>query len=95
MRKVRITGGEPLTKPNILSHLPRGGGRCRASEEVHDHQRPAAAGAGEALREAGIRRVNISLDTLDPERYAFITRRGSWRRRCKASKRRWTRALTR
>ena len=35
-----------------------------------------ADATGDALREAGIRRVNVSLDTLNPERYAFITRCG-------------------
>ena len=75
--KLRITGGEPLTKPNILSI-------CRRASQV-----PGILDTGITtnairlpelavpLREAGIRRVNISLDTLNPEKYASITRRGN------------------
>ena len=75
--QLRMTGGEPLTKPNILSI-------CQRASQV-----PGIADTGITtnairlpemavpLREAGIRRVNISLDTLKPEKYAFITRRGN------------------
>ena len=74
--KVRITGGEPLTKPNILS-ICRGVAATPGIREVslttNGLRLPELAAR---LREAGVRRVNISLDTLDPERYAYITRRG-------------------
>ncbi len=74
--KVRITGGEPLTKPNILS-ICRGVAATPGIREVslttNGLRLPELA---VRLREAGVRRVNISLDTLDPERYAYITRRG-------------------
>lgn len=74
--KVRVTGGEPLTKPNILSicrgiaHAP---GIQDTAITTNGTRLPELAGP---LRKAGIRRVNISLDTLDPEKYAYITRRG-------------------
>ena len=75
--KVRITGGEPLTKPNILS-ICRGvaatPGIAETSITTNAIRLPALA---VQLREAGVRRVNISLDTLDGEKYAYMTRRGS------------------
>ena len=73
IRKLRITGGEPLVKKNILS-------LCRKVSAVPGIQEtclttngillPQYAGA---LKEAGVERLNISLDTLDPGRYAAIT----------------------
>ena len=74
--KVRITGGEPLVKPNILSICRR----VAAVEDITETDLTTNAtrlpAMAQALREAGIRRVNISLDTLNAEKYAFITRRG-------------------
>ena len=75
--KVRITGGEPLTKPNILS-ICRGVANTPGIQEVSVTTNatllpPLAV----SLREAGIKRVNISLDTLKAEKYRSITRRGS------------------
>ena len=74
--KVRVTGGEPLVKPNILSICRR----VAAVEGIREVDITTNAlrlpELARPLREAGVRRVNISLDTLNPERYAFITRRG-------------------
>lgn len=76
IRKVRITGGEPLVKKNILS-ICRRVAAVRGIEEVclttnatllHPFAKP--------LKEAGVKRLNLSLDTLDPEKYAFMTRLG-------------------
>ena len=75
--KLLITGGEPLTKPNILSICRRA---CRVPGIVDTGVTTNAIRLPELaspLREAGIRRVNISLDTLHPEKYAYITRRGN------------------
>lgn len=73
--KVRITGGEPLVKRNILS-IARGIASVPGIREVcittNGTLLPSLA---KPLREAGVQRVNISLDTLDREKYAFITRR--------------------
>ena len=77
IRKLRITGGEPLVKRNILS-ICRRAAAVEGIREVclttNGIRLPALA---KDLREAGVRRVNISIDTLDPERYARITRTGS------------------
>jgi len=74
--KLRITGGEPLVKPNILS-LCQGAAATEGIREVclttNGTLLPRLAGP---LRDAGLSRLNISLDTLDAEKYRFITRRG-------------------
>ena len=77
VKKLRITGGEPLSKPNILS-ICRRAAAVEGIEEVcittNGIRLPELA---RPLREAGVRRVNLSLDTLNPEKYAYITRRGT------------------
>ena len=74
--KVRITGGEPLTKPNILSicrNVAQVQGILETCLTTNATLLPKLA---VPLREAGVKRVNISLDTLNPEKYRSITRRG-------------------
>jgi len=79
VKKLRLTGGEPLVRRNIMSlfhalgrHLKTG-----ALEELTltTNGSQLARFAGE-LYDAGVRRVNVSLDTLDPERFQAITRWG-------------------
>ena len=74
--KLRITGGEPLVKKNIVSI-------CRRASAVEGIREVCLTTNGvllpqlaKPLLEAGVSRLNISLDTLDPERYAYITRTG-------------------
>ncbi len=74
--KVRVTGGEPLTKPNILSICRRVAAVPGIREVNITTNALRLPDLAKPLRQAGVKRVNISLDTLDPERYAFITRRG-------------------
>ena len=74
--KVRITGGEPLVKPNILAiceGVSRTPGILETALTTNAVRLPALA---KPLRAAGVRRVNISLDTLDRAKYAWLTRRG-------------------
>ena len=75
--KVRITGGEPLIKKNILSICRRTAG-VEGIQEVcittNGHLLPQCA---KELKEAGVSRINLSLDTLDESKYAYITRKGS------------------
>ena len=75
--KLRITGGEPLVKRNILSI-------CRRAAAVEGIEELCLTTNGvllprmaTELRQAGVSRLNLSLDTLDPEKYAYITRIGA------------------
>ncbi len=77
--KIRITGGEPLTRRNILS-LFTGLGKLRSDGKLKDFtittngtQLPRYAAA---LKAAGVTRLNVSLDTLKPARFKAITRVG-------------------
>ena len=77
IRKLRITGGEPLVKRNIVS-ICRRAALVPGIEEVclttNGIYLPKLA---EPLKAAGVKRINLSLDTLDPEKYAYITRTGT------------------
>ena len=82
-RKVRITGGEPLVRKGVMQlfrslgrHL-HGGGLDELTVTTNGSQLARHAGA---LHEAGVRRINVSLDTLDPEKFRAITRWGRWDR---------------
>jgi cyclic pyranopterin phosphate synthase len=73
--KVRLTGGEPLMRRD----LPRLVALLRAIDGIRDIGLTTngllLAGQAQALWDAGLRRINISLDTLDPERFRQVTRR--------------------
>jgi len=77
--KIRVTGGEPLVRRDVLSLMENLGARIGRSglEEVclttNATQLPRYASA---LADAGIRRVNISLDTLDQDTFSTLTRGG-------------------
>ena len=75
--KVRITGGEPLVKKNIVSI-------CRNVAAVEGIQEVCLTTNGvllpqyaKPLKEAGVKRLNLSLDTLQPDKYTYITRIGT------------------
>jgi len=79
VRKLRITGGEPLVRRNIMSlfasmqrHLESG-----ALEEMTltTNGSQLAKYAAE-LKDRGVRRINVSMDTLDPDKFRTITRWG-------------------
>ncbi len=77
IKKLRITGGEPLIKPNILSICHRCA-RIEGIEEVCLTTNGLLLDKlAKPLKEAGVSRVNISLDTLDPEKYTQMTRGGT------------------
>ncbi|WP_439576180.1 GTP 3',8-cyclase MoaA [Phreatobacter sp.] len=79
VRKLRITGGEPLVRRGVVD-LMHELGRHLASGAL-DELTLTTNGSqlvhhAAALARAGVKRVNISLDSLDPARFAAITRRG-------------------
>ena len=75
--KVRITGGEPLVRHGCADFVGMLGAHERHPRHLADHQRrAAAAGTRPICARAGLRRVNISLDSLDAERFARLTRGG-------------------
>jgi GTP 3',8-cyclase len=74
--KLRVTGGEPLVRPNVVWLFERLGalpGIRDLTLTTNGTQLPRFA---RALKDAGVGRVNISLDTLRPERFRSITRVG-------------------
>ena len=79
VRKIRLTGGEPLIRPGIV-------GLCRniaalpgLRELVMTSNGSQLARLARPLVEAGVKRMNISLDSLDPERFRATTRNGDLR----------------
>jgi len=78
VRKLRITGGEPLVRKNIMWFFERmgrhlGAGLDELTLTTNGSQLARYAGA---LRDCGVRRVNVSLDTLDEAKFRAITRWG-------------------
>jgi cyclic pyranopterin phosphate synthase len=75
LRKVRLTGGEPLLRPDIvrLVCLIKATGIRDLSLTTNGIR---LADMAEDLKRAGINRVNVSMDTLDPEKFRAITRGG-------------------
>ena len=78
IRKVRITGGEPLVKPNIVSLCREIAAVRGIGELCLTTNGTLLAPVAEQLKQAGVDRLNISLDTLDEEKYRMITRGGKF-----------------
>ncbi len=76
--KLRITGGEPLVRRGVMTLFQRLGARIGhgLSELTLTTNGTQLAKHAEALVAAGVRRVNVSLDTLDAARFAAVTRWG-------------------
>ena len=76
--KIRLSGGEPLVRRDVGELVKRlgrhvGSGLDELTMTTNGTRLAEHAGA---LVDAGVRRVNVSLDTLDPDRFRFITRHG-------------------
>jgi GTP 3',8-cyclase len=78
VRKIRLSGGEPLVRRDIGELVRRLGGHVGAGldELTMTTNGTRLAQYAVALREAGIRRVNVSLDSRDAETFRYITRHG-------------------
>ena len=77
--KIRLTGGEPLVRKGVLDLVREIGslGLRDFAMTTNGSQLPAMA---EPLRKAGLKRLNISLDSLDNDRFRRITRTGDLKR---------------
>jgi len=76
VRKIRITGGEPLTRRNILSVFEALGREPGLEDLTLTTNATLLPRYARALKEAGVTRINISLDSMRPERVRHITRVG-------------------
>ncbi len=74
--KIRITGGEPLVKKNIVSICRRAAAVDGIREVCLTTNGIGLKQLAKPLKEAGVRRINLSLDSLQPDKYAYITRVG-------------------
>ncbi len=79
VEKIRLTGGEPLVRRGVISLIRSLGGRIgegglkELTITTNGTQLPKMA---DDLRAAGVRRINVSLDTLDPGVFKAVTRWG-------------------
>lgn len=81
VRKLRLTGGEPLVRKNIM-HLVRALGRHIEAGDLDEltltTNGSQLARHADELYASGVRRINVSLDTLDPDKFKVITRWGDF-----------------
>jgi len=75
VRRVRLTGGEPLLHPEVVD-VVRFLGTLGLDDLALTTNATRLARLATPLRAAGLRRINVSLDTLDPERFRRMTRGG-------------------
>jgi GTP 3',8-cyclase len=79
VRKLRLTGGEPLVRRNVMAlvrSLSRHLGTGALDELTLTTNGSQLARFAEELRDCGVRRINVSLDTLDAVKFRAITRWG-------------------
>lgn len=76
IRKIRITGGEPLVKRGIVKLCEAIAGIPGIEEVCMTTNGTLLPRFAKELKAAGVSRLNISLDTLDEEKYRYITRMG-------------------
>jgi len=73
LRKVRLTGGEPTVRPDLIEIIQRLSSIEGLADLCMTTNGMTLSRQAAALREAGLRRINVSLDSLLPERFAAIT----------------------
>ena len=78
VKKIRLTGGEPLVRRNVMQLIENLGRRLGdgLEELTLTTNGTQLARHAAALASAGVRRINVSLDTLDGEKFTAITRLG-------------------
>ena len=77
IRQVRLTGGEPLVRKDILEIVKRLRSLPGLEDLALSTNGTELARLAPELKAAGLDRVNISVDSLDPERFQALTRRGT------------------
>ncbi len=75
-KKIRITGGEPLIRRNVLKLFKDIGALPGLNELVTTTNGSQLTKMSAELKEAGVKRINVSLDSLNPEKFKRITRVG-------------------
>ncbi len=75
VRRVRLTGGEPTVRKDLVELVARLGA-LGLDDLAMTTNGQLLAGLAQPLRDAGLTRLNVSVDTLDPARFKMITRRG-------------------
>jgi cyclic pyranopterin phosphate synthase len=79
-QKIRLTGGEPTLRRNIVEIIRQIAATPGIEEISMTTNALRLAELAQPLRDAGLTRVNISIDSLDAERFRFMTRGGSFER---------------
>lgn len=75
IKKVKFTGGEPMLRDDLEEIIRRAPDSMETSLTTNG---PFLPGRAETLKEAGLSRVNVSQDALDPEAFAEITKTGAY-----------------
>lgn len=78
VRKVRLTGGEPLLRPGLVELVRTLRNRLPTAELALTTNGTRLARFARPLRDAGIRALNVSLDTPDPDRFEALTGRAAF-----------------
>jgi len=76
VQKIRVTGGEPLVRKGVLSLLDELGRLDKLNELVLTTNGSKLGQMAADIKNAGVKRINISLDTLDKEKFKMLTRTG-------------------
>ncbi|RLT94432.1 MAG: GTP 3',8-cyclase MoaA [Ketobacter sp.] len=76
VRKIRLTGGEPLVRRNVMSLVQQLGQLPGLDQLVMTTNGSQLATSAPLLKQAGVKRINVSLDSLNPERFRNLTRTG-------------------
>ena len=76
VEKIRLTGGEPLVRQNLDQLVAKVAAISGLKDLCLTTNGALLAEKIEALKAAGLKRINISLDTLDPEKFRRMTKRG-------------------
>lgn len=78
VKKIRITGGEPLVRRDVMTLIERLSEKLRSGpleELTLTTNGTQLAAHAQTLAKLGVKRINVSLDTLDRDRFARLTRR--------------------